>query len=85
MRRHDALSRPEWEQRARVLNAAPPGFVRLRTFIPAPGTPWHDRWPSPVASEAPIEQYVCYQTPEGVFESLILRLWASCRLRLTAV
>lgn len=29
---------------ARVLNEAPPDFVRLRTFVPAPGTPWHDRW-----------------------------------------
>ena len=19
-------------------------FVRLRTFVPQPGTPWHDRW-----------------------------------------
>jgi radical SAM superfamily enzyme YgiQ (UPF0313 family) len=29
---------------AGVLNQAPPTFVRLRTFIPQPGTPWHDRW-----------------------------------------
>jgi hypothetical protein len=29
---------------AHVLNQAPPDFVRLRTFIPAPGTPWHERW-----------------------------------------
>ena len=29
---------------ARVLNAAPPTFVRLRTFVPQPDTPWHDRW-----------------------------------------
>jgi radical SAM superfamily enzyme YgiQ (UPF0313 family) len=29
---------------AHVLNEAPPDFVRLRTFIPAPDTPWHDRW-----------------------------------------
>lgn len=29
---------------ARVLNQAPPTFVRLRTFVPQPGTPWHDRW-----------------------------------------
>jgi len=29
---------------AEVLNQAPPDFVRLRTFVPAPGTPWHDRW-----------------------------------------
>lgn len=29
---------------ASVLNHAPPSFVRLRTFVPHPGTPWHDRW-----------------------------------------
>ncbi len=29
---------------AEVLNGAPPDFVRLRTFVPSPGTPWHDRW-----------------------------------------
>ncbi len=29
---------------AEVLNQAPPNFVRLRTFVPSPGTPWHDRW-----------------------------------------
>ena len=29
---------------ADVLNQAPPSFVRLRTFVPQPGTPWHDRW-----------------------------------------
>jgi len=29
---------------ASVLNQAPPTFVRLRTFVPQPGTPWHDRW-----------------------------------------
>jgi hypothetical protein len=29
---------------AHVLNRAPPDFVRLRTFVPAPGTPWHERW-----------------------------------------
>jgi radical SAM superfamily enzyme YgiQ (UPF0313 family) len=29
---------------AEVLNRAPPDFIRLRTFVPAPGTPWHDRW-----------------------------------------
>lgn len=32
------------EGSARVLNGAPPTFVRLRTFVPQPGTPWHDRW-----------------------------------------
>lgn len=29
---------------AQVLSEAPPTFVRLRTFVPHPGTPWHDRW-----------------------------------------
>ena len=29
---------------AHVLNRAPPDFVRLRTFVPSPGTPWHERW-----------------------------------------
>ena len=29
---------------AQVLNQAPPDFVRLRTFVPSPGTPWHERW-----------------------------------------
>ncbi len=29
---------------AQVLNQAPPTFIRLRTFVPQPGTPWHDRW-----------------------------------------
>lgn len=37
-----------WREHARasatVLNEAPPTFVRLRTYIPQPGTPWHDRW-----------------------------------------
>lgn len=32
------------EGSAAVLNEAPPTFVRLRTFVPHPGTPWHDRW-----------------------------------------
>lgn len=32
------------EGSAGVLNQAPPTFVRLRTFVPHPGTPWHDRW-----------------------------------------
>lgn len=31
---------------AAVLNAATPHFVRLRTYVPMPGTPWHDRWRS---------------------------------------
>lgn len=29
---------------AAVLNAASPQFIRLRTYVPMPGTPWHDRW-----------------------------------------
>ena len=29
---------------ADVLNRAPPNFVRLRTFVPSPGTPWFERW-----------------------------------------
>lgn len=29
---------------AAVLSRAPPAFIRLRTFIPQPGTPWHDHW-----------------------------------------
>ena len=30
--------------RARVPTHAPPTLVGLRTFVPQPGTPWHDRW-----------------------------------------
>jgi radical SAM superfamily enzyme YgiQ (UPF0313 family) len=29
---------------AGVLNAAPPDFVRLRTYVPIPDTPWCDYW-----------------------------------------
>ncbi len=29
---------------SQVLNQASPHFVRLRTYVPMPGTPWHDRW-----------------------------------------
>ena len=29
---------------AAVLNQAPPDFVRLRTFVPVPGTDWYERW-----------------------------------------
>jgi radical SAM superfamily enzyme YgiQ (UPF0313 family) len=40
--------RERWREHAigsaEVLNQAPPDFVRLRTFVPAPRTPWHDRW-----------------------------------------
>ncbi|MCU0233543.1 MAG: radical SAM protein [Thermoanaerobaculales bacterium] len=32
------------EGSARVLNLASPDFVRLRTFVPVPGTPWCERW-----------------------------------------
>jgi radical SAM superfamily enzyme YgiQ (UPF0313 family) len=32
------------EGSAAVLNQAPPDFVRLRTFVPALGTDWCDRW-----------------------------------------
>lgn len=31
---------------ARVLSAASPNFIRLRTFVPIPETEWHDRWKS---------------------------------------
>ncbi len=37
-------SREHAEGSARVLNAANPRFIRLRTFVPIIGTPWHDRW-----------------------------------------
>jgi len=40
--------RERWREHAlgsaAVLNGAPPTFVRLRTFVPQPGTPWHDHW-----------------------------------------
>jgi len=29
---------------AAVLNQAPPDFVRLRTYVPVPGTDWYERW-----------------------------------------
>jgi radical SAM superfamily enzyme YgiQ (UPF0313 family) len=29
---------------AAVLNRAPPDFIRLRTFVPVPGTDWCERW-----------------------------------------
>ena len=32
------------EGSASVLNAAPPDFIRLRTFVPALGTDWCERW-----------------------------------------
>ncbi len=40
--------RERWREHAlgsaAVLNQSPPTFVRLRTFVPQPGTPWHQRW-----------------------------------------
>jgi len=40
--------RERWREHAlgsaQVLNQAPPSFIRLRTYVPMPGTPWHDRW-----------------------------------------
>jgi radical SAM superfamily enzyme YgiQ (UPF0313 family) len=40
--------RERWSEHAlgsaEVLNRAPPNFIRLRTFVPSPHTPWHDRW-----------------------------------------
>jgi hypothetical protein len=29
---------------AEVLSRTPPDFIRLRTFVPQPATPWHQRW-----------------------------------------
>ncbi len=29
---------------ADLLNRATPHFIRLRTYVPMPGTPWHERW-----------------------------------------
>jgi radical SAM superfamily enzyme YgiQ (UPF0313 family) len=37
-------SREHAEGSAAVLNRASPDFVRLRTFVPAPGTEWCERW-----------------------------------------
>lgn len=40
--------RERWREHAlgsaQVLNQAPPTFIRLRTYVPMPCTPWHDRW-----------------------------------------
>jgi radical SAM superfamily enzyme YgiQ (UPF0313 family) len=40
--------RERWREHAlgsaRVLNAAPPDFIRLRTFVPQPTTPCYDWW-----------------------------------------
>lgn len=53
-----------------VLNQAPPTFVRLRTFVPQPGTPWHDRWRAgaltlPSAYEALEETRLLIERLEG--------------------
>lgn len=29
---------------AQVLSQSPPNFIRLRTWVPMPNTPWHDHW-----------------------------------------
>jgi len=55
---------------AAVLNQAPPTFVRLRTFVPQPGTPWHDRWRAgaltlPSAHEALRETRLLVERLEG--------------------
>jgi radical SAM superfamily enzyme YgiQ (UPF0313 family) len=55
---------------ARVLSEAPPGFVRLRTFVPQPGTPWHERWRTgaltlPSAHEALRETRLLVEHLEG--------------------
>src|SRR3990170_4093252 len=55
---------------AQVLNQAPPTFVRLRTFVPQPGTPWHDRWrdgalPLLTAPERLRETRLLIETLEG--------------------
>ncbi len=40
--------RERWREHALgsagVLNQSAPTFIRLRTFVPQPGTPWHERW-----------------------------------------
>lgn len=37
-----------WQEHARgsaaVLNAAPPDFLRLRTYVPMPDTAWYEQW-----------------------------------------
>lgn len=44
---------------ADVLSKAPPNFIRLRTFVPGPGTPWHDRW-----KEGKLTLLSCYEALE---------------------
>lgn len=40
--------RERWREHAlgsaQVLSQSPPNFIRLRTWVPMPNTPWHDRW-----------------------------------------
>jgi radical SAM superfamily enzyme YgiQ (UPF0313 family) len=55
---------------ADVLNRAPPDFVRLRTFVPQPDTPWYDRWREgnltlPSAHEALAETRLLVERLEG--------------------
>ncbi len=44
---------------ADVLSQAPPDFIRLRTFVPFPETPWHDRW-----KEGKLTLLSCYEALE---------------------
>lgn len=44
---------------AAVLNQATPNFIRLRTYVPMPGTPWHDRW-----REGALHLLTCYEALE---------------------
>jgi radical SAM superfamily enzyme YgiQ (UPF0313 family) len=66
--------RERWRQHARasaqVLNQAPPDFVRLRTYVPTPGTDWHHRWARgeltlPSAHQALEETRLLVETLEG--------------------
>lgn len=55
---------------AEVLNQAPPHFIRLRTYVPQPNTPWHDRWKEggltlPTAYEALRETRLLLESLEG--------------------
>ena len=40
--------RERWREHAlgsaQVLSQSPPNFIRLRTWVPMPNTPWHDHW-----------------------------------------
>ncbi len=60
---------------ADVLNQAPPDFIRLRTFVPSPGTPWHARWKDgrltlPSAHEALRETRLLVERLDGPTELL---------------